>query len=126
MDNLLLQLIYHVGCVLLGVLALFLLFLSVVFAVLAIIMVLCGKYHILKVWLKKIGINMVHSSANRFSGYSVGEDDNCESSNSALVSHMQSDLKWLSDIHTNPSYSSFPCNSSYDTIGPGSWYQPYK
>ena len=126
MDNLLLQLIYHAGCVLLGILVLILLFSPIIFAVLAIVMALCGKFHIIKSWFKKIGISWVYSSANKSSDYCVDGDEKHEISNSASASHMHSDSEWLSDIHISPSYSSFPCNSSYDTIGPGSWDQTYK
>lgn len=55
-----------IGYLLLALFLAILLFSPVIFAVVAIIMTLCGKYHVLKMWLKKHGFSSKHTLIHQF------------------------------------------------------------
>jgi hypothetical protein len=108
--------------ILLSITMLVLIFSPIIFIGVSMVMILCGKYNVLNTWLRKHCSGKNNLAARSFNNYCYpNEPITDESKPSALDCHVWSDSEWLSDIHTNPLYSSFPCNSSYETIGPGSW-----
>jgi hypothetical protein len=110
-----------------GLLLAFVLFILVcapiAFAVIAAVLTVCGRGSVVKSWLKNYGFSSKYSSSAQWNKCVINNSHNVHDSNSILIRHMDDDSAWLSDIHVNPSCSFFPSNSSYDTIGPGSWHK---
>ena len=95
----------------------------IAFAVSAVVLTLCGRGSTVKAWLKNHGFSSKYSSSAQWNECRINNLHNGTDSNSILMGQMDDDSAWLSDIHVNPSYSFFSSNSSYDTIGPGSWHK---